>query len=326
MRTTRYVLLVFILALTVFLYLQMAMRLHTSYRPLEFFVDPTTSTTLAASVTPPPPLPVSTAATATTATSTPATAPSTATTSIAPGASGASATPTLGPSLDIQCPDCTQYFGEGAAALGDAAALPTYADAQATLLSKALDGLNAFIKDKTKFCDEPPKDVQSYTTCLYNYIASTVITPCITDGTGADLLNGRNKAKCSIIQSLVDDVMAKAAVCKADCDNLSKYPREDERLQCKKTGQCNSLDELESNMKTQVDIYRSHILSCKTSLSDPTSTCYKYFARLIQVKQDSVKALAAASQYDAAMPKLSTMYGEVPANFDTATLVLANQT
>jgi hypothetical protein len=202
--------------------------------------------------------------------------------------------------------------------------LPAYAEAQAALLAKALDGLTAYVTEKNKFCDEPPIDVNSYKTCLTNYIASTVMTPCITDGTGADLVNGRNKAKCAILQTLVDDIMARATLCKADCDDLSKYPREDERLQCQNTAQCKSIPELESNLKTQVDLYRSQLLTCKIALADPTTTCYQYFAKLIQVKQDSAKALAAAAQSSADTPTLSSMYGASAINFDTATLYLAN--
>jgi len=225
--------------------------------------------------------------------------------------------------MDLQCTSCTQYFGDGLS-LTDPNILPIYADTQLTLLNSALDGLIAFIKDKNKFCDEPPQDVASYTTCLNRYIATTVMDPCVTDGTGADAVNGRNKVKCAILQTLVDEIMSKATVCIAECDDVKKYPREDERLQCKKTGQCNNLDELEGNIKKYVDLARAQFLTCKTALSDSTSTCYQYFAKAIKTKQDSAKALAAAYQKTAEGPKLATLYGDNPVTFDLATLLLAN--
>jgi hypothetical protein len=61
------------------------------------------------------------------------------------------------------------------------------------------------------------------------------------------------------------------------------------------------------------------------ALADPTTTCYQYFAKLIQIRQDSAKALAAAAQSSDDIPTLSSMYGVSPINFDTATLYLANQ-
>jgi hypothetical protein len=221
---------------------------------------------------------------------------------------------------DLQCNDCINYFSD-AASLNDPSLLPAYAQSQAALLTTALDGLAGFMKDKNKFCDVPPNDLKSYTTCLYNYMQKNVQAKCLVDGTGADAINGKNKVKCTIIQTLVDDILDKATVCTADCDDNKKYPLLDERLQCKATGQCKSIAELEANIRKYIDQTRAAVLQCKIRLMDPTSTCSKYFAKLIGIRSDSAKSLAAKDNIK--MPQLSAMYGV--SDFDTSTLVLANQ-
>lgn len=237
---------------------------------------------------------------------------------------------------DAQCLDCTKYFSDilslnandfvNAGATDSAVSsaiqqrIAGIAAEQGAFYIRILDAIVQFLGDKQrKICKTQPTDPNAvYFNCLNEYVMDVV--GCKPGSSTSDV------AKCAKVGKIIDEVMSKAVICSSvSCDDITKYPKIEERNICKATSQCKTLPELESNISKYVAETRTSIQSCISRMQDPSSDCTREFTRVIKTKIDAIKKMDNVVNEIGQASKLgSTAYGKDDNIFDIATMVIAN--
>lgn len=240
-----------------------------------------------------------------------------------------------------QCFECSQYFdGVVDLAFNDddtnsikAQKIGIYADAQSKSLINALDVLTEFIKgtaslSSSAHCKSKPSDIgpeyfkclREYVTCQQNGMKTLQGKLCPPEDMNCTAYK-ETVARCGTIATLVDNILKKATICSNnDCEDVSKYPKDQERTKCRETSVCKTKADLEKNMLSEIEKVRKEVLACSSKLTDATSDCVLNILAIIATKH----TVANMSTNDSLTPKLGSIVGSDDVAFDLASLVLAN--